>query len=550
MGKMKSSTKWLSFTLLAVFLFVSPLEAHEEGATPGKTPTEVFGTVHFATSCSPTVEKSFDRAVALLHSFWYVEAEKAFAEVAKADAGCAMAHWGVAMTYFHQLWAPPTPADLKNGLAAAEQAVSVGAKTERERDYIRAIGIFYQDSEKLDHKTRAKAYEKAMEQVYLRYADDKEAAIFYALALDATAPPADKTYAQQKKAGEILNKLAPLHPDHPGIAHYLIHSYDFPPLATLGLPAARSYAGIAESSPHALHMPSHIFTRLGLWEDTIRADLASGEAAKNYVDRVSPGNTSWERLHSLDYLVYAYLQGAQDGKAKALLDEVNGIKKVDWEALPSAYAMAAIPARHALERHRWTEAATLTLYPVDFPWQRFRSAEAITIFARAIGAARSGDVKSASADIERLAMFRDEVAAKDAYWSGQIEIQRRIASAWLAFGKGEKEEALKLMQSAAGMESATEKHPVTPGAVLPARELLADMLMELGRPAEALKEYEATLAVSPNRFNSLYGAAQAAAKSGDKEKARSMYGQLVSQCSRGDSERPELVQAKSFLASK
>jgi len=550
MSTAKSLTKSLLLVSLTAFLFVSPLEAHEEDTTSGKSSNEVLGKVHFVTSCSPAVERSFNRAVALLHSFWYAEAEKAFAEVASTDAGCAMAHWGVAMTYFHPLWAPPTPVDLKNGSAAAERAVSVGAKTDRERDYIQAIRIFYQDSDKLDHKTRAKAYEKAMEQVYLRNPDDKEAAIFYALALDATAPETDKTYAQQRKAGGILNKLAPQLPDHPGIAHYLIHSYDFPPLATLGLPAARSYARIAESSPHALHMPSHIFTRLGLWDESIPADLASAEAAKNYVDRVHPGATSSERLHSMDYLEYAYLQGAQDGKAKALVEEVHGIGKVDLEVQASAYALAAIPVRYALERHRWVEAATLTLYPADFPWQRFRHFEAIVTFARAIGAARSGNTISAATDIERLAAFRDEVAAKDTYWAGQIEIQRRTASAWLAYGKGEKEEALQLMQSAAGMESSTEKHPVTPGAVLPARELLADMLMELGRPAEALQEYEATLSISPNRFNSLYGAANAAAKAGDKEKARNLYAQFMALCSHADSERPELVQAKLFLAPK
>ena len=531
--------------LASALLASSAAHAHEQGEQ-GKP--EILGTVNFGTSCDPHVAADFNRAMALLHSFWYAEAAKRFTEIAQADPGCAIAHWGVAMTFYHLLWAPPSPSDVKSGSAAVERARIAGAKTQRERDYIGAIEVFYKDSDKLDHRTRAKAYENAMQQVYERNRDDPEAAIFYALAVISTAPATDKTFAQQYKAAAMLNKLAAQMPDHPGIIHYVIHAYDYPPLAQLALPAARSYAKVAPSVPHALHMPSHIFTRLGLWDEAIETDVASSTAAKRHVDKANPGTESFDWLHSLDYMVYAYLQLAQDRKAKLLVDEVGSVAKVDDVALPAAYAMAAIPARYALERRQWKEAASLELKPAGFPWSRFPQCEAMISFARAVGAARSGDLADAELNVERLASLQQGLASRDAYWAGQVEIQRRVAAAWVAYAKGQREEALRLMKSAAELESTTEKHPVTPGAVVPAREFLADMLVDLGRPGEALREYEGVLDASPNRFNALHGAAQSAERSGELAKAKAYYAQLAKLADRTDSDRPQLMQARGFLA--
>jgi tetratricopeptide (TPR) repeat protein len=389
-----------------------------------------------------------------------------------------------------------------------------------------------------------------MEQLYLRYPQDHEAAIFYALALLGTAQPTDKTYAKQKQAAEILNKVLAYEPQHPGVAHYLIHSFDYPQLAYLALPAARSYAKIAPSAPHALHMPSHIFTRLGLWQDSIQSNLASAAAAKSYAARTRPGTASFDQLHAMDYLVYAYLQGAQDRKAKEILDEIQPMGQADPE-FAAAYAFAAIPARYTLERRRWSEAAALVVHPAGFPWDRFRYAEAITYFARALGAARSGDTAAAGRDVEKLASIQKALAeGKDIYWATQVEIQRQAAAAWLAHAEGKNEEALKLMRSVAELEDSTEKHPVTPGPVIPARELLGELLLELNEPKLALKEFETAILAAPNRFNGLYGAAKAAELSGDREKARTFYAKLAAVSERSDGERPELQAAKMFLASK
>ncbi len=512
---------------------------------------ENLGQVNFPISCSPSAQKRFNRAAALLHSFWYEEAEKAFTEVTAIDPGCAMGYWGIAMSNYHPLWAPPTPAELKRGSAAVEKAKATGAKTDRERDYIAAIEAFYKDSEKLDHRARAVAYEKAMEQVYRRHPQDREAAIFYALSLLGTALPTDKSYANQKRAAEILNRVLPAEPEHPGVAHYIIHSFDYPELAEFALPAARSYAKIASSSPHALHMPSHIFTRLGLWQESIQSNIASAEAAKNHVAKTHPGAASFDQLHAMDYLEYAYLQGAQDLKAKAVFDELSRISKLDLENLAAAYAFAAIPARYTLERRRWAEAAKITLHPSAFPWSKFPYAEAIIYFARAVGAARSGDASAARKDVEKLAAIQSALAgAKDAYWADQVEIERRAAAAWLAFAEGDREKALETMRSAADLEDSTEKHPVTPGAIIPAREMLGDLLIELNRPEQALREFEASLRKAPNRFNGLYGAARAAAASGNRTKAAEYYARLVKLGERADGARPELEQAKKFLTRK
>jgi tetratricopeptide (TPR) repeat protein len=512
---------------------------------------EKLGRVNFSVSCNKAAQQQFNRAVALLHSFWYDEAEKGFIEATKSDPQCGMGYWGIAMSLYHPVWAPPVAAELQKGIAATQKASVAGARTPRERDYIKAIEIFYRDTDKLDHRTRALAYEKAMAQLHLQYPKDDEAAIFYALSLLGTALPTDKTYANQKKAAEILNKVLLAEPQHPGVAHYLIHSFDYPALASLALTAARSYAKIAPSSPHALHMPSHIFTRLGLWQEAIESNTASAQAARNHIVKTVGNLGAKDELHAMDYLAYAYLQSAQDNKAKEIADLTSRMNKFDEKIFQVAYALAAIPARYALERRQWSAAAALKVHPADFPWQQFAYAEAITHFARAIGAARSGDTAAASADIVRLTEIQKGLAeAKENYWATQVEIQRRGAAAWLAHAQGKKEEALKLMQAAADLEDTTEKHPVTPGAIVPARELLGELLLELGDSKQALKEFEAASLVSPNRFNGLYGAARAAEMSGDQDKARTFYAKLLSLSERSDGQRVELQAARTFLAGK
>jgi hypothetical protein len=530
-----------------VFSLAAEVPAHEEHQHPAGN-LEQLGTVHFPVSCSADAQAQFQRAVAIQHSFWFEEAGKAFAAVTATDPGCAMGYWGIAMSLYHPLWDPPDATALQQGWAAVAKAKAIGAKTERERDYIAAIEAFYRDADTRDHRTRALAYEKAMEQVYRRYPADHEAAVFYALALDATALPTDKTYANQKKAGAILEKVFAEEPNHPGVAHYIIHSYDYPPLADRALSAARSYAKIAPAVPHALHMPSHIFIRLGLWQEAIDSNRASAAAAKEYGVKAFPGRAWSQELHALDYLAYAYLQGAQEREAKGVFDELKVMQKAEPEDGSSAYAFTAIPARYVIERRAWAEAASLTLHPRTFPWRRFRWAEANIYFARALGAVRSGNTVSAQKDIEKLQSLRDTLAEeKQTYWAGQVEIQRRAAAAWLAYAEGQHEQALVLMRSAAELEDATEKHPVTPGPILPARELLGELLLALKHPAQALSEFETSLSASPNRFNGLSGAAQAAQQAGDVEKAHTYYARLVSLGEQAGGSRRELAEARAFL---
>ncbi len=511
------------------------------------TANEKLGHISFPISCNASAQVEYDRAVAMLHSFWYEKAGEAFSEVARRDASCAMAYWGVAMTLYHPLWETPNAETLKNGWAAIEKARAIGAKTNREKDYIAAIETFYKGYAEIDHLSRVLAYEKAMEQLHNRYSDDREAGVFYSLALvsSAQALPADKSYTREKKAAGILNEILSKDRQHPGVVHYLIHSCDSPPLAKLALNAARSYAQIAPSVPHALHMPSHIFTRLGLWQESIKSNIASEAAAKSFAAEMHMDGAWDEQLHGMDYLMYAYLQGAQDKKSKATLDELYQIHRASPENFKVAYAFAAIPARYAIERRQWSEAASLKQYPAEFPWNRFPWAEAIIYFTRGIGAARSGDRESARRSIDRLGSLESTlVAAKDQYWATQVRIQRLAASAWEAYAEGKKEEALKLMQSAADLEDSTEKHPVTPGPIVPAREMLGDMLLELREPGQALKEFEKSLLASPNRLGGLLGAARAARLSGDREKARGLYAKLATICSRGDSRIIEIREAK------
>jgi tetratricopeptide (TPR) repeat protein len=525
----------------SLLLFTSIVIAQEKAI-------EKLGRVQFPVSCTAAAQKQFDQALGALHSFWYEEALRMFTAVTETDPGCAMGYWGIAMSIYYPLWVPPSQPTLQKGMNAIEKAKSIGAKTDREGAYIAAIEAFYKDSDKLDHRTRTVAYEKALERIHLQYPNDREAAIFYALALNATAPPTDKTYAKQRKAGEILEKVFSEQPDHPGVAHYIIHSFDNPALASRGLPAAQRYTKIAPSVPHAQHMPSHIFTRIGLWQESIQSNLGAVAASKAYAAKAHPEAAYYEHLHALDYLAYAYLQGAQDREAKNVLDELRAIKKVQPEAFQAAYAFAAIPARYALERRRWSEAAALTVTPTTFPWSRFPWSEAVTHFARAMGSARSGNVANARKDIEKLESLQDAlVKAKDSYWAKQVDIQRRVATAWFLRTERKNDEALELMQSAADLEDSTDKHPVTPAPIQPARELLGEMLLELGDPARALKEFEASHRIEPNRFRGLYGAAKAAQAYGDREKARHYYAKLVSLCERADTDRPEIKEAKAYL---
>ena len=517
---------------------------------------EQLGKVDFPVSCNAAAGTAFERGVALLHSFQYDDAEKAFADAATADPACAMAHWGTAMSLDHPVWAAanpsaaPSPAELKRGAEAVEKARAAGPKTDREKDYVAAVAAFYTGADTLDHRARAMAFEKAMGEVAAKHPDDKEAAIFHAVALLGTATPGDKTYATEKKAAAILNAILPQAPTHPGVAHYLIHSFDYPALAELALPAARSYAKIAPSSPHALHMPSHIFTRLALWSESIESNLASRATARERMKRLHPGATSFEELHAQDYLAYAYLQGGQDAKAKAVLDEVNAAATFDQQQFAAAYALTAVPARYALERRQWAEAAALTVRPADFPWAKFSYAEALVWFARGVGGARGGDLAVAREAVDKLAAIQKGLAeGKSAYWATQVDIQRQAAAGWLAHAEKKDDEAVGLLRSAADLEDSTEKHPVTPGSVVPAREMLADLLLELKRPADSLREYEASLKVAPGRFNGVFGAARAAEMSGDRDKARTLYARLVELGKAADPPRAELKAARSFLAS-
>ena len=524
-----------------VVLALCPASMAQHHDHPGGDP-ERLGTVNFPISCAPAAHEQFNRAMAMLHSFWYAKAEKEFRAVAEKDPACAMAYWGVAMSQYRLLWEFPGAEELRNGRAAIAKAKELGAKTQRERDYVAALDAYYRDSDKTDNATRAKNYERAMADLYRRYPDDLEAGMFYALTLLRNGLPPDKTYANQKKAGAIAERAFQRLPEHPGTAHYVIHSYDYPALADRALEAARRYAKVAPDVPHALHMPSHIFTRLGLWGESVKSNLDSAEAARKYD---WPG----EELHAMDYLMYAYLQKGQDGKAADLLASLPAVKLGEPSAFAGFFARAAIPARYALERNRWDEAAKLDVPPNVFPGGRYAWTEATFAFARGLGAARSGQLDKARAAITHLeSAHKTLLESKEPYWAGQVDIQRQIVAAWLTLAEGEPEDALARMRAAANAEDATEKHPVTPGSIRPARELLGEMLVELKRGAEALPEFEAALKAAPGRFNALYGAGRAAELAGNTAKASQYYTMLMELASEGDGARAELTAAREFLA--
>ena len=522
---------------------------HGEKDTPAGNPPEKLGEVNFPVSCNATAQNEFNRAMALFHSFWFDPAKKSFSKVLQNDPECGMAHWGIAiMSMGNPFGWPASPAAMKAAASAMAEAQRVGAKTEREQAYIGALSVFFQNWETAEYRPRVVAFEKAMEGVAARYPQDMEAQILYALALNITALPTDKTFTNQLKAAGILEPLFKKYPNHPGVAHYLIHTYDYAALAEKGLPAARAYGGIAPSVPHALHMPSHLFSRVGLWREMVEGNRASYAAAKNELTEKTLGIGTYDALHAMDYMVFGHLQQAQDKAAKQLLDEVAAIRKVNVENFVAAYAFAAIPARFALERGDWKQAAALELSPADLSWSKFPQAEAILVFARGLGAARSGDVTAARKDAERLRTLKEAMtAAKIGYWAGQADFQIKTVDAWIAFAEKRHDDAVQLMRAAAEAEEASDKHPVTPGNVVPSRELLGEMLMALKQPKQALAEFERSLKRDPNRFRGISGAARAGEASGNVTVARDYYGKLQALTADRDTDRQELVAANAFL---
>jgi len=521
---------------------------HEDQQTSGAKP-EKLGQVRFEVSCNASAQAEFNRGMALFHSFWFNPAIASFQRVLQLDPGCGMADWAIAVMSMGNPFAwPANPKAMQAASAAMADAERVGTKTERERDYIAALSVFFKDWETADYRARAVALQQAIQALATRYPQDDEAQILYALVLDATALPTDKTYANQLKAAGILEPMFKKYPDHPGVAHYLIHTYDYADLAQKGLPSARAYAGIAPSVPHALHMPSHIFARVGLWHEMIESNLNSAQASKTELSDKTMNVGTYDALHAMDYLVFGQLQLAQDKAAKRVVDEVAAIRKVNVENFVSAYAFAAIPARFALERGAWKEAATLKLSPGELAWNKFPQAEAVLVYARGLGAARIGDAVAARADVGRLRALKDAMtAAKIGYWPGQADFQITAVSAWIALAEKRNDEALQLMRASADAEEESDKHPVTPGNVVPSRQLLGEMLLAAGQPQQALLEFERSLKRDPNRFRGIYGAARAAQVAGDRPLARDYYSKLQALAADSDSERPELAQARAFV---
>lgn len=513
-------------------------------------PPEALGQVNFNVQCDAAAQKEFNRGMALFHSFWFEPAKQSFTDVLRKDPACGMAHWGIALMSLGNPFAwPANPAAMKAAATSAAAAQSVGARTERERDYISALRALFLNWETTEHRPRVVAFEKAMGDVVTRYPEDDEAKILHALMLDATALPADKTYANQLKAAALLEPLLSRYPDHPGVAHYLIHTYDYTELAGKGLPAARLYANIAPSVPHALHMPSHIFSRVGSWKEMVEGNRASYQAAKNELSEKTLNIGTYDALHAMDYLVFGELQQARDKAAKAVVEEVARIQTVNVENFVAAYALAAVPARYAVERNDWKRAAGLRLSPQNLAWQKFPQAEAVLVSVRGLAAARTGAIPAARKDLVRLATLKEAMTtAKIGYWPGQTDFQMKAIEAWIALEEKDPERALQLMRGAAEAEEASDKHPVTPGSIIPMRELLAEMLLQLDQPGAALAEFECSLAREPNRFRSIYGAAVAAEAAKNSQAAKQYYGKLRSLTAEADTKRQEMKRANAFLA--
>jgi tetratricopeptide (TPR) repeat protein len=523
---------WHFSALFALLLLAAP--------NPG-VGQEEYGAVDFSMSCDETVRSEFDQAVALLHHMMYEQAAERFVSVADADPDCAVAHWGVAMTQLHPLWAPPTEEELTRGRSAAARAEEVGAPTERERAYISAIRAFFETDGSFSDRLRA--WEPAQTAVYEQHPGDVDAAAFHALARLATARPEDHSFSRQAEAGALLDRLREQNPRHPGLFHYAIHAYDNPALAERGLVAAREYDRIAPRVPHALHMPSHIFVRLGIWDQVASWNRRSAEAALMHS---VAGRTAMHYTHAMDYLVYALLQHGRDEEARAALAELQS-RAPFQPHIGTAYALAAPPARLALERRAWEDAAALPVNdPAAFPWDRFPAAEALTWFARGLGSARTGDGDAARVALARLDELRGKLTETGDYWDATTAAQRTAIDAWLRYHSGDVEGAIREMRAAADLEDSVDKHPVTPSSPLPARELLGEMLLDAGRPGDALTAFEASLEISPGRLNSLSGAGRAAELTGDHEAAAHYYGQ-VAELVDPPVDRPRMEAAHAFL---
>jgi tetratricopeptide (TPR) repeat protein len=527
-----------------IFAFAVASAAIISSAGAEQAADDHLGTVHFPISCT-AVQDKFDRAVALLHNFFYPETVKAFQAIIKEDPDCAMAYWGLAMSELPNPLVPPFPTtNLKAGSEAIQQGKSAKTQTPREAEYLAAIEVFYSDYNKIDHKTRAEHYEQAMQRLHEHHPDDAEAAIFYALALNGAVDFDDKNYTKQLKAAAILNEEAKKQPNHPGIAHYLIHSYDFAPLAAMCVSTAQLYDKIAPGAPHALHMPSHIYSILGMWEESVRSNLAAKTALDDYAAKNFPDQTDPGVLHFLDFIVYAYLQTAKDRDAEQAVDSLARLKKFPFVRLGTENALAAIPARFALERGRWNEAAQLPVRDSQYP-----AAQSITYIARALGAARSGNAAAARAEIAHLDEIEAKLAtAKDDYWAGQTRIQKQAAAAWVMFSEGQRDGAIAAMRKAADLDDASEKNVAMENKLVPIRTLLGELYLAAGMSTEALAEFEASDKVMPNRFRTIAGAAAAARGAGSVEAAKRYYRALTALVAGGDGDRPEISEARTYLA--
>ncbi len=552
---MRNIYKYGQFIVLCAIMFAAVLNLNTKIYSSEAEASEFYkdsygdqlGTVQFPMSCRDVAKSQVERGLALLHHMTYDGARAAFVAATRTDPDCAMGYWGQAMTYIHPLWSDaPSKEDFERGQALVGEAGIRGQKTDREKAYIAAVGAYYEQGWNKNESANLQSFETGWENVYRQFPEDIEAACFYSLAHMATANPADKTYTKQKQAGSIAEKVLAQVSDHPGAHHYVIHAYDYPTLASKALDTARSYGQIAPDIPHALHMPTHIFTRVGLWQESIIMNKRSATAALKHP---AGSEVSLHYPHALDYLVYAYLQQADDNKARQVMEELLDPDGSFQTHIAASYAFTAIPARFALERQQWAEAAVLeSKLPDNYPIENFPAMEAITYFARALGAARSGKVKMANQALEKLTALSKKAEKTSAYWAKQVEILRLSALAWIMYQEDGKEEALNIMQNAAELESLTEKHPVTPGEILPARELLADMLLDMGRFREAQTEYETALNRSPNRFNSLFGAGLAAELRNDKSQAILYYKKIVDITETVKTDREQLKRAHLYLS--
>lgn len=521
---------------------------HSHAAPPGAA--ETYGRVRFPISCAPQAQERFEHALAMLHSFHFPATGRAFAGITEAEPGCAMAWWGVAISQRLNPLVPPFPPEaLRRGWEAVERARAASPRTDRERDWIEAMAAFFQDHERVDQRTRTLAYEAAMERLAAKYPEDDEAQVFHALAINEAVDLADKTYARQLKAGEILERVAARRPDHPGVTHYLIHTYDYRPLAERGLAAARRYAAVAPASGHALHMPSHIFSTLGLWKEAIPADLAAIASYTEYFGatdpRVAGKPTLMPRIyHSVDFLTNAYMQLAQDRKAAALLEPFRAVTEPPPLIYPFHTGFAAAFVRYDFDRGAWAEAAALPVPRTPYP-----QAEAISRFGRAVGAARSGDPAAARGELEEIrSLGRTLADAGNAYWAEQVKVQDTAAAAWIAQAEGRRDEAVQLMRAAAELEDRTEKSVAMENRLSPMREMVGEMLLAGGEPAAALHEFEASLQGAPNRYRSIAGAAKAAEGVGDRQAARAWHERLLQLTADADTERPEMTAARRFVS--